>query len=92
MGIDKALALKSGKAVAVIAIQLPPFGMTGLLDIAYNRAPARLSSGQPTTGHDGRQEHPGTGRTVQGEKTKKVDCFTVRRAGHDHVKGEPLRS
>ncbi len=90
MGIDKALgAAGQGKAVAVIGDStFLHSGMTGLLDIAYNRGTCTvIILDNRTTAMTGRQEHPGTGRTVQGEKTKKVDLASLCGAlGIDHVR------
>jgi indolepyruvate ferredoxin oxidoreductase alpha subunit len=45
-------------------------GITGLLDIAYNRgASVIIVVDNRTTAMTGHQEHPGTGRTIAGEPT-----------------------
>ena len=45
-------------------------GITGLLDIAYNKSPAVIIVvDNRTTAMTGHQEHPGTGRTLMGEET-----------------------
>jgi indolepyruvate ferredoxin oxidoreductase alpha subunit len=45
-------------------------GITGLLDIAYNRgASTTIVVDNRTTAMTGHQEHPGTGRTIAGEET-----------------------
>jgi indolepyruvate ferredoxin oxidoreductase alpha subunit len=45
-------------------------GITGLLDIAYNRGAATIIVvDNRTTAMTGHQEHPGTGRTIAGEGT-----------------------
>ena len=45
-------------------------GITGLLDIAYNRGAATIIVvDNRTTAMTGHQEHPGTGRTIMGEDT-----------------------
>ncbi len=45
-------------------------GITGLLDIAYNRgASTIIVVDNRTTAMTGHQEHPGTGRTIAGEQT-----------------------
>ncbi len=90
MGIDKALGAEGqGKAVAVIGDStFLHSGMTGLLDIAYNKGTCTvIILDNRTTAMTGRQEHPGTGRTIRGEKTKKVDLAALCSAlGVDHVR------
>lgn len=90
MGIDKALGAEGqGKAVAVIGDStFLHSGMTGLLDIAYNKGTCTvIILDNRTTAMTGRQEHPGTGRTIRGEKTKKVDLASLCSAlGVDHVR------
>jgi indolepyruvate ferredoxin oxidoreductase alpha subunit len=90
MGIDKALgAAGQGKAVAVIGDStFLHSGMTGLLDIAYNKGACTvIILDNRTTAMTGRQEHPGTGFTIRGEKTKKVDLTVLCGAlGVDHVR------
>ncbi len=45
-------------------------GITGLLDIAYNRGKSTIIVvDNRTTAMTGHQEHPGTGRTLMGERT-----------------------
>ncbi len=45
-------------------------GITGLLDIAYNRGAATIIVvDNRTTAMTGHQDHPGTGRTITGEDT-----------------------
>jgi indolepyruvate ferredoxin oxidoreductase, alpha subunit len=45
-------------------------GITGLLDIAYNKGAATIIVvDNRTTAMTGHQEHPGTGRTLRGEQT-----------------------
>lgn len=89
MGIDKALGPEGhGKAVAVIGDStFLHSGITGLLDIAYNKGACTvIILDNRTTAMTGRQEHPGTGYTVRGEKTKSVDIGSLCSAlGVDHV-------
>jgi indolepyruvate ferredoxin oxidoreductase alpha subunit len=45
-------------------------GITGLLDIAYNRGTSVIIvADNRTTAMTGHQEHPGTGKTIKGEET-----------------------
>jgi len=56
-------------------------GVTGLIDMVYNRAAvtvAILDNG--TTAMTGHQEHPGTGLTVRGEPTKAVSFEALAKA------------
>jgi indolepyruvate ferredoxin oxidoreductase alpha subunit len=90
MGIEKALGTEGqGKAVAVIGDStFLHSGITGLLDIAYNKGTCTvIILDNRTTAMTGRQEHPGTGFTIRGEKTKKVDLAALCGAlGVDHVR------
>jgi len=90
MGIDKALAgNNTGKAVAVIGDStFLHSGMTGLLDIAYNRGACTvIILDNRTTAMTGRQEHPGTGFTLMGQQTRQVDLQALCRAmGIEHVR------
>lgn len=62
-------------------------GMTGLLDIAYNKGKVTiLILDNRTTAMTGHQEHPGTGRTLMGEETRVADIGAIARAfGINHV-------
>ena len=56
-------------------------GMTGLLDVAYNRGDVTiivLDNG--TTAMTGHQDHPGTGRTLMGEETVEARAEDIARA------------
>ncbi len=56
-------------------------GIPALLNAAYNRGTAAtiiLDNG--TTAMTGHQEHPGTGRTLRGEETVRVDAAAVARS------------
>lgn len=56
-------------------------GITGLLDVVYNRGAATLIVvDNRTTAMTGHQDHPGTGRTLMGEATTKVSIEAVARA------------
>ncbi len=89
MGIAQALQDNAtGKAVAVIGDStFLHSGITGLLDMAYNRGACTVMIlDNRTTAMTGRQEHPGTGYTLMGEPTKSVDYRALSSAlGIDHV-------
>jgi indolepyruvate ferredoxin oxidoreductase, alpha subunit len=56
-------------------------GITGLLDIAYNRGAATIIvADNRTTAMTGHQEHPGTGRTLLGEPTNQASIEEIGRA------------
>ncbi len=56
-------------------------GITGLLDIAYNRGRSTIIVlDNRTTAMTGHQDHPGTGRTLSGESTKAVSIEDIGRA------------
>ncbi|ATW27997.1 indolepyruvate ferredoxin oxidoreductase subunit alpha [Candidatus Formimonas warabiya] len=65
-------------------------GITGLIDVVYNKTPMVLvildNSITAMTGH---QENPGTGKTIKGEITTKVDIAQIVRAVG--IKGENIR-
>ena len=90
MGLDKALGDKArGKVVAVIGDStFMHSGITGLLDVVYNKgASTVVILDNRTTAMTGRQEHPGTGFTLKGEPTRKVDIVRLCRGlGVDHVR------
>jgi indolepyruvate ferredoxin oxidoreductase alpha subunit len=90
LGIDKALGPEGpGKAVAVIGDStFLHSGMTGLLDIVYNKGTCTvIILDNRTTAMTGRQEHPGTGYTIRGEETRKVDLASLCGAlGVDQVR------
>lgn len=49
-------------------------GVTSLMDVAYNKGNVKVVIlDNRTTGMTGGQDHPGTGRTLQGEQTCQVD-------------------
>jgi len=55
-------------------------GIAGLIDIVYNKgATLVVILDNCTTAMTGRQEHPGTGRTVRGEPTAALDFETLAR-------------
>ncbi len=56
-------------------------GITGLLDIAYNRGSSTIIVlDNRTTAMTGHQDHPGTGRTLMGEATRAVSIEDIGRA------------
>jgi indolepyruvate ferredoxin oxidoreductase alpha subunit len=66
---------KRKKVVAVIGDStFLHAGMPGLMDMAYNRTRGTvIILDNSTTAMTGRQDHPGTGRTLKGTETKTVD-------------------
>lgn len=62
-------------------------GITGLLDVVYNKGRSVLVVlDNRTTAMTGHQDHPGTGRTLMGEETVAVSIEEVGRAcGMKHV-------
>ncbi|RPJ04045.1 MAG: indolepyruvate ferredoxin oxidoreductase subunit alpha, partial [Deltaproteobacteria bacterium] len=56
-------------------------GVHPLMDIGYNKSYATIILlDNRTTGMTGSQEHPGTGYTIRGEKTHKVDLVQLAHA------------
>ena len=90
MGLDKALGSEAlGKVVAVIGDStFLHSGITGLLDVAYNRGACTIIIlDNWTTAMTGRQDHPGTGMTIKGDTTSKVDYVKLAKAlGIKHIK------
>jgi len=74
----------SGKGKTVAALGDSTFihgGITGLIDIVYNKgATLVLILDNCTTAMTGRQDHPATGRTLQGEPTSALDFEKLARA------------
>jgi len=89
MGIDKLLGDDArGKAVAVIGDStFLHSGIPGLLNMAYNNGACTVVVlDNRTIAMTGRQDHPGTGYTLRGEKTKGLDYESLCRSlGIDHV-------
>lgn len=89
IGFSKAFQDQPGKkAVAVLGDStFMHSGLTGLMDVVYNKANViTCILDNRTTAMTGHQEHPGTGFTVKGEETFKVDIAQVARAlGVQHV-------
>ncbi|HYA13321.1 MAG TPA: indolepyruvate ferredoxin oxidoreductase subunit alpha [Syntrophales bacterium] len=88
-GMSKALKDKGkGKVVGVIGDStFIHSGITPLLNMAYNKSDAVIViCDNRTTAMTGMQEHPATGYTLQGEKTKELDFATLATAlGIDSV-------
>ena len=63
-------------------------GMPGLLNVVYNKSnTVTLILDNLTTAMTGHQPHPGTGRTLMGEKTVKADFEALARAmGYEEVR------
>lgn len=82
-GMAKALG-EEGKGKFVGIIGDSTFlhgGVHPLMDVAYNKSYSTiLLLDNRTTGMTGSQEHPGTGYTVRGEKTRKVDLVQLAHA------------
>ena len=68
-------------------------GVTGLLDIAYNRGKSTIIVvDNRTTAMTGHQDHPGTGKTLMGEPTGVASIEAIARAcGKASPHGGPLR-
>lgn len=79
-GMSKALKEKGkGKVVGVIGDStFLHSGMTPLLDMAYNQSDALIIIlDNSTTAMTGMQEHPGTGYTLMGKETQKVNLIAL---------------
>lgn len=78
-GMEK--AGQSGRVAAVIGDStFFHSGITGLLNIAYNRGKSTIIVlDNRTTAMTGHQEHPGTGRTLMGEQTLEARVEEVAR-------------
>ncbi|MEO0261722.1 MAG: indolepyruvate ferredoxin oxidoreductase subunit alpha [candidate division WOR-3 bacterium] len=82
-GFEKALGKKfSKRLVAVIGDStFIHSGITGLIDIAYNKGSVTvIILDNRTTAMTGHQNHPGTGITAKGEKTKEINLAELARA------------
>jgi indolepyruvate ferredoxin oxidoreductase alpha subunit len=88
-GMEKALGASArGKVVAVIGDStFVHSGITGLINLVYNKGFSTviiLDNG--TTAMTGAQDHPGTGKTLQGEPAPRLDLVALCRAiGVEHV-------
>lgn len=81
LGLDK--VRQDGKQVVAV-IGDSTFlhsGMTGLLDIVYNKGRVTtIILDNRTTAMTGGQDHPGTGKTIQGDPTSRVDLVALCKA------------
>ncbi|NLL55624.1 MAG: indolepyruvate ferredoxin oxidoreductase subunit alpha [Clostridiales bacterium] len=75
-------ANKDAKNVAVIGDStFIHSGITGLINAVYNKSAMTLIIlDNSTTGMTGHQEHPGTGKTLQGDITSKLDLYQICKA------------
>lgn len=75
---------KAGKEKIVAVIGDSTFlhsGITGLIDAVYNKGKMTLIIlDNRTTAMTGHQDHPGTGITVKGEKTKEINIYDIVKA------------
>jgi len=89
-GMSKALKEKGkGKVVGVIGDStFVHSGITPLLNMAYNKSNALIIiCDNSTTAMTGMQEHPATGYTLQGEKTKQLNLkLLISALGIDNIK------
>jgi len=82
-GLERALGDEiSDKIVAVIGDStFFHSGITGLIDIVYNKGTSTIIIlDNSTTAMTGLQEHPGTGKTLMGEETKKIALENIAKA------------
>lgn len=78
-GMELADPALRGKTVAVIGDStFLHSGLTGLMNIVYNQGTSTIIVlNNSTTAMTGMQEHPGTGKTLQGEPTHSVDLQKI---------------
>lgn len=81
-GFKKVLGEDAGKVVAVIGDStFVHSGITGLINAVYNDSALTLVIlDNSTTGMTGHQNHPGTGKTLRGDDTVKLDLEAMVRA------------
>jgi len=88
-GMEKALGQDgAGKVVAVIGDStFLHSGVTGLMNVVYNRGVSTvILLDNDITAMTGAQENPATGKTLQGEPTRRTDLPALCRAlGVEHV-------
>ncbi len=83
LGLEKALGSEfSQKAVAVLGDStFIHSGITGLVNAVYNRSNSTVVIlDNRTTAMTGHQENPGTGRTLSGEETERLDFVRLSEA------------
>jgi indolepyruvate ferredoxin oxidoreductase alpha subunit len=83
LGLEKAIGREfAKKMVAVLGDStFVHSGMTGLADVAYNRgATTVIVLDNSTTAMTGHQDHPGTGTTLMGEPTVKLDLIALAKS------------
>jgi len=82
LGVEKAHPEMHGKVVSVIGDStFLHSGITGLLDIAYNKGTTTtIILDNSTTAMTGHQDHPATGRTLKKEPTNQVDLAGLAKA------------
>jgi len=82
LGFEKAHPEMHGKVVSVIGDStFLHSGITGLLDIAYNKGTTTtIILDNSTTAMTGHQDHPATGRTLAKEPTGQVDMVALVKA------------
>ncbi len=82
LGMEKAHPEMHGKVVAVIGDStFMHSGITGLLDVAYNRgATTTIILDNSTTAMTGHQDHAATGKTLSKEITNQVDLVALVKA------------
>ena len=89
VGFAKAFEDQPGKKVVAVLgdSTFMHSGLTGLMDTVYNKANViTCILDNRTTAMTGRQDHPGTGFTIKGEPTHRVDIAEVAKAlGVKHV-------
>jgi indolepyruvate ferredoxin oxidoreductase alpha subunit len=85
LGIEKALE-KAGKSIPQVAVigdsTFFHSGITGLVDVIYNHGQSTVvildNSITAMTGH---QENPGSGKTLMGQETRRIDIVKLVRDG-----------
>ena len=88
-GMSAVLGEKGKKVVGVIGDStFIHSGISGLIDIVYNKgANVVVILDNETTAMTGNQEHPGTGKTLLGEPTRRLDLAALCHAlGVQHVR------
>ena len=88
-GIEAVQPDEHGKVVSVIGDStFLHSGLGGILNMAFNRIPATtLILDNYTTAMTGRQNHPGSGFDIAGNRTEKIDWETLLRGlGMEHVR------